>query len=281
MRRQLTLSLPFMIYDSTRIPLIHWYRIKGMHAFNGKVALVTGGGAGIGRATAITLADAGAHVAVADLNTDAGQSTVAQIEEAGGTAQSFSVDVSDSKAVAALIEEVADALGPIDCACNIAGIAGARGRTASYEADDWDRVMSINLRGVWLCMKHEISHMMKRGGAIVNMASVLGQVALHKAPARVAADHGVVGLTKAAALDYAENGIRVNAVCPSFVETDLQMETGALIHPERRREIVDAHPMKRFAEAQEIANAVCWLCADEAAFVTGQTLTVDGGYTAR
>ena len=252
-----------------------------MNSLNGKVALVTGGGAGIGRATAITLANAGVHVAVADLDTDAGQATVAQIEEAGGMAQAFPVDVSDSGAVAALIEEVADVLGPIDCACNIAGIAGPRARSAEYDEDDWDRVMSINLRGVWLCMKHEIKHMMDRGGTIVNMASVLGQVALHKAPARVAADHGVVGLTKAAALDYAEHGIRVNAVCPSFVETDLQMETGALIHPERRREIVDAHPMRRFAEAQEIADAVCWLCADEASFVTGQTLTVDGGYTAR
>lgn len=252
-----------------------------MHSLNGKVALVTGGGAGIGRATAITLGGAGAHVAVADLDTDAGQSTVAHIEEAGGTAQVFSVDVSDREAVEALMDTVAESLGPIDCACNIAGIAGPRGRFTEYKDADWDRVMSINLRGVWLCMKYELRHMMEQGGAIVNMASVLGQVALHKAPARVAADHGVVGLTKAAALDYAEHGIRVNAVCPSFVETDLQMETGALIHPERRREIVDAHPMKRFAEAQEIANAVCWLCADEASFVTGQTLTVDGGYTTR
>jgi NAD(P)-dependent dehydrogenase (short-subunit alcohol dehydrogenase family) len=252
-----------------------------MESLNGKIALVTGGGAGIGRATATTLAEAGAHVAVADLDTDAGQDTVVQIEEAGGTAHAFSVDVSDSDAVAALMDEVVDALGPIDCACNIAGIAGPRALSATYDEADWDRVMSINLRGVWLCMKHEINHMMERGGAIVNMASVLGQVALHKAPARVAADHGVVGLTKAAALDYAEHHIRVNAVCPSFVETDLQMDTGALIHPERRREIVEAHPMKRFAEAQEIANAVCWLCADEAAFVTGQTLTVDGGYTAQ
>lgn len=252
-----------------------------MTPLNGKVALVTGGGAGIGRATAETLAAAGARVAVADLDDASGKETAAHIEEQGGTALAVRVDVSDTDAVAALIEEVAEALGPIDCACNIAGIAGGRGQTADYQVADWDRVMGINLRGVWLCMKYELRHMMEQGGAIVNMASVLGQVALHKAPARVAADHGVVGLTKAAALDYAEHGIRVNAVCPSFVETDLQMETGALIHPERRREIVDAHPMKRFAEAQEIANAVCWLCADEASFVTGQTLTVDGGYTTR
>ncbi|NBB74226.1 MAG: SDR family oxidoreductase [Bacteroidetes bacterium] len=252
-----------------------------MTPLNGKVALVTGGGAGIGRATAETLAAAGAHVAVADLDEASGKETAAHIEEQGGTALAVRVDVSDTDAVAALIEEVAETLGPIDCACNIAGIAGGRGQTADYQVPDWDRVMGINLRGVWLCMKHELHHMQERGGSIVNMASVLGQVALMKAPARVAADHGVVGLTKAAALDYAEHGIRVNAVCPSFVETDLQMQTGALIHPERRREAVEAHPMKRFAEPQEIANAVRWLCSDEASFVTGHTLTVDGGYTAR
>lgn len=252
-----------------------------MNSLDGKVALVTGAGAGIGRATAEALAAAGAHVAVADLDEGAGEETVAYIQDQGGTAVAVGVDVSDSEAVAALVEKVVGALGPIDCACNIAGIAGSRGQAGDYPVDDWDRVMSINLRGVWLCMKHEIRHMQKRGGAIVNMASVLGQVALPKAPARIAADHGVVGLTKAAALDYAEDGIRVNAVCPSFVETNLQMQTGALIHPERRREAVEAHPMKRFAEPQEIANAVRWLCSDEASFVTGQTLTVDGGYTVR
>lgn len=252
-----------------------------MGSFDGHVVLVTGAGAGIGRATARAFADAGAHVAVSDVDADQAQAVTDEITSNGGTAQAFTVDVSDGTAVEALIGTIADTLGPIDCACNNAGIEGARGTTATYDEAEWDRVMNTNLRGVWLCMKHEIQHMQSRGGTIVNVASAFGTVGLRKAPARVAADHGVIGLTRTAALECADDGIRINAVCPSFVETGLQMRTGALIHPEQRQHVVEAHPMRRFGTAEEVADAVLWLASDASSFVTGQPLLIDGGYTAR
>ena len=252
-----------------------------MGTFDGQVVLVTGAGAGIGRATALAFAEAGAHVAVSDLDADRANAVADQISQDGGTATPFTVDVSDGAAVESLIATIADTIGPLDCACNNAGIEGARGTTASYEEAEWDRVMNTNLRGVWLCMKHEIRHMKSRGGAIVNVASAFGTVGLPKGPARAAADHGVIGLTRSAALECAEDGIRINAVCPSFVETDLQMRAGPLIHPEERQEVVESHPMRRFGTANEVADAVLWLASDAASFVTGHPLLIDGGYTAR
>ncbi len=252
-----------------------------MGTYDGHVVLVTGAGAGIGRATAKAFAEAGAEVAVADVDADRAHDVAEDITSAGGAATPFTVNVADGAAVRSLLDTVADTLGPVDCACNNAGIEGARGTTASYREADWDRVMNTNLRGVWLCMKYEIQQMQKRGGTIVNVASAFGTVGLRNAPARVAADHGVIGLTRAAALECAGDGIRINAVCPSFVETELQMRTGTLIHPRERQQVVESHPMRRFGTAQEVADAVLWLASDAASFMTGQPLLIDGGYTAR
>jgi NAD(P)-dependent dehydrogenase (short-subunit alcohol dehydrogenase family) len=249
-----------------------------------RVALVTGGGSGIGRAIALAFAEAGAQVAVADRDEDKAQDVADEIQATGQEALPVCVDVADSEAVDDMIGVVADALGPIACACNNAGIEGPRGPTASIDESDWDQVMNVNLRGVWICMKHEIRHMRQRrerGGSIVNIASVFGTVGVAKAPLRVTADHGVIGLTKAAALEYADDDVRVNAVCPSFVDTSMQVRTGTLIHPEERQAAVDAHPMRRFAATDEIADAVLWLASDASSFVTGQAVNVDGGYTAR
>ena len=246
-----------------------------------RVALVTGGGSGIGRTIALEFAGAGAQVAVADRDEDKAQETAEEIQALGQEALPVCVDVAESEAVEQMVEIVQDALGPIDCACNNAGIEGPRGPTASIEEADWDQVMNVNLRGVWICMKHEIRHMRGRGGSIVNIASVFGTVGVAKAPLRVTADHGVLGLTRAAAVEYADNDIRINAVCPSFVDTSMQVRTGTLIHPEERQAAVDAHPMRRFASTEEIAQAVLWLASDHSSFVTGQAVNVDGGYTAK
>ena len=249
----------------------------------GKSALVTGGASGIGRATALAFAREGARVAVADILEEAAQGTVAEIEAMGGQALAIACDVTDDDAVKAMIARAVDAYGSLDCAFNNAGIApyqvNAGGqKIADVAPEAWRRLIDVNLTGVWLCLRHEVAQMRAQGsgGVIINTASILGLVGSATSSAYVAAKHGVVGLTKTAAADHAEDNIRVNAVCPGYIETPMTEETM------RRRggRILARVPMARMGKAGEIAEAVVWLCSPKASFVTGVSWAVDGGYTA-
>ena len=249
----------------------------------GKSALVTGGASGIGRATALAFAREGARVAVADILEEAAQRTVTEIEAMGGQALAIACDVTDDDAVKAMIAATVDAFGGLDCAFNNAGIApyqvNAGGqKIADVAPEAWRRLIDVNLTGVWLCLRHEVAQMRAQGsgGVIINTASILGLVGSATSSAYVAAKHGVVGLTKVAAADHAEDNIRVNAVCPGYIETPMTEETM------RRRggRILARVPMARMGTAGEIAEAVVWLCSPKASFVTGVSWAVDGGYTA-
>ena len=249
--------------------------------FEGKVALVTGASSGIGRATALTFASEGAKVVAADVNTEGGRETVAMIERGGGEAIFTHTDVSKANDVEAMVNQAIEVYGRLDCALNNAAIPGVAGITHQYPEDSWDSVIAVNLKGVWLCMKHEIQHMLERGGgAIVNMASIVGLIAWPGSPAYNAAKHGVVGLTQSAALEYAQEGIRVNAVCPSWVRTPM-FESTVSINPELEASLLAVEPFGRLAEPEEVAEAVLWLCSDAASFVTGHAMPVDGGYMAQ
>jgi len=250
--------------------------------FTDKVVLVTGGSSGIGRATALAFAREGASVVIGDVAVDGSEETVRQIREIGGHAIFVRADVSDSADVAGLVDICVETFGRLDCAFNNAGIEGTSAPVAEMSEESWNRVISINLTGVWLCMKHEIAQMVKQGsGVVVNNSSILGVVGFAAAAAYVAAKHGVIGLTQTAALDYAERGIRVNAVCPAFIETPMLERAGLTTDPAMYRQIAALHPMNRLGTPEEIADAVLWLCSDGASFVTGHSLLVDGGYVVR
>ena len=248
----------------------------------GKCALVTGGASGIGRATALAMAREGARVAVADRAEESAANTVAEINAAGGQAIAIACDVSDEAQVAAMVARTIAAFGRLDCAFNNAGISGrhvgsAGQRLHEMSAESWAGMLDVNLTGVFLCMKHEVAHMLAQGGgAIVNTASILGIVGTTVAASYVAAKHGVVGLTRAAATDYGTDGIRVNAVCPGYIETPMTTQTVR----ERGAALMAKVPMNRLGQPEEIAEAVVWLCSDRARFVTGTAQVVDGGYTA-
>jgi NAD(P)-dependent dehydrogenase (short-subunit alcohol dehydrogenase family) len=254
--------------------------------FSGKVALVTGAGSGIGRASALALAREGARVVVADITPAGGEETVRQITSAGGEARFARADVAEAIEVEALIATTAATYGRIDFAHNNAGIEGAWGTSLiDYPRDVWDRVFAVNVTGVWLCMSYEIPLMLRQGsGAIVNTASMAGLVGSPSDMAYCASKHAVIGLTKAAAVGYAQQGIRVNAVCPTFTCTPmLERVIGFSMQP---RDQVEAamtayEPMGRMGTVDEVAGAVVWLCSDASAFVTGHALPIDGGALAR
>jgi NAD(P)-dependent dehydrogenase (short-subunit alcohol dehydrogenase family) len=247
-----------------------------------KVALVTGGGSGIGRACALAFERDGAKVVVGDIDVEDGEETARMIVEAGGEATFVEVDVSKATEVEAMVYAAVEAYGRIDCAFNNAGITGELTPIADGTEENWDRVMGINLKGVWLCIKYEIPQMLKQGsGTIVNTASVFGLVGTPSNGAvYIASKHGVVGLTKAAALEHAKDGIRVNAVCPAWIRTPF---TDRLIRgsAEVQERVNAQHPMGRMGTPEEVAEVVVWLCSDAASFVTGHTLAVDGGYVAQ
>jgi NAD(P)-dependent dehydrogenase (short-subunit alcohol dehydrogenase family) len=243
----------------------------------GKAALVTGGGSGLGRASAIALARAGATVTVADVDEQGGKETAALVsEEAGGDADFVRADVTQTDEVEAMVDKAVARWGHLDCALNNAGTTGVSAPTADYTLDDWNRAIALNLTGVFLCLKYELPAMLERGGAIVNMASGAGLVGFPGLPAYVASKHGVVGLTRAAALEYASQGVRVNAICPGSTRTP--MLEGFMGGDEQvERMMTRAVPLGRLGRPEEIAEAVVWLCSDAASFVVGHSLAVDGG----
>jgi NAD(P)-dependent dehydrogenase (short-subunit alcohol dehydrogenase family) len=250
-------------------------------AVDGKVALVTGGSGGIGRATALEFAHQGAKVVVSDLLVEAGQETVQLINAAGGEATFIKTDVTQAAQVEGLMGQTLETYSHLDCAFNNAGIEGGMAKTGDYDEQRWDQVININLKGVWLCMKYEIQHMLSHGGGtIVNTASVAGLVGFRYGPAYVASKHGVIGLTKTAALEYAKSGIRVNAVCPGVIQTAMvERVTGK--RPDVLDKMIAAEPVGRSGQPEEIAEAVVWLCSDAASFVTGHAMAVDGGAVAQ
>ncbi len=245
-----------------------------------KVALITGGASGIGRATALAFAREGACVIIADLFSSDGENITQHICNTGGRALFVATDVSKSADVEHLIQQTVTTFGRLDCAFNNAGIFGRSAPLADYTEDDWDQLIGINLKGVWLCMKYEIPHMLKNGGAIVNASSVSGLVGSKSSPLYAASKHGVTGLTRTAALQYAQQNIRVNCVCPGAVHTPM-LEHIFSLNPANRDKYVAAAPIGRLARPEEVAEAVVWLCSDASSYITGVALPVDGGWVAQ
>ncbi len=246
----------------------------------GKVALVTGGTSGIGRDTAVLFAKAGVKVVVAGRRDREGEETIELVRAAGGDGLFVKADVSKAAEVEALIQQVAEKFGCLDIAFNNAGIEGVWVPLVRQSEEDWDRTIAVNLKGVWLCLKYEIRQMIRQGtgGAIVNMSSVTGLTGTAGAAAYCASKHGVIGLTKSAALENARKGIRINTVCPGAIETPLSERIfGA---PAVHKYVLACHPIGRFGKPTEIAEAVVWMCSDRASFMTGQSLVLDGGYLA-
>jgi NAD(P)-dependent dehydrogenase (short-subunit alcohol dehydrogenase family) len=249
------------------------------HPFSGKVAVITGGSSGIGRACALAFAAAGARVALGARRAAEGKETVRLIEQQGGEACFVQTDVSQPDQVQRLVDTAVNRWGRLDCALNNAGIEGTPFvNTADYDIDVWDQVIDVNLKGVFLAMKYEIPHLLKqKASSVVNMSSIAGLIGGVGGVAYHASKHGVIGLTKTTALEYARSGIRVNAVCPAVIQTDMAdrfFQSSGI-------PLAEIHPVGRVGTPQEIADAVLWLCSDQASFVTGVALPVDGGITAK
>jgi NAD(P)-dependent dehydrogenase (short-subunit alcohol dehydrogenase family) len=253
-----------------------------MNTFTNKVALVTGATSGIGRATALAFAREGARVVVSGRRREEGHETVALIQQAGGKATFVQADVTREVEIAALVGATLGTYGRLDVAFNNAGVEGTPGSIHEQTVENYQHIMDANVLGVFLSLKHEIAAMLRNGGgAIVNNASVAGLIGFPGVALYVASKHAVLGLTKAAALEYATQGIRVNAVSPGAIETPMFGRFTATLGAESHRQIAALHPMGRTGRPEEIATGVLWLCSDQACFVTGQSLTADGGWTAK
>ncbi len=264
-----------------------------MKEFNDKVALVTGGSSGIGRQTALVFAQKGAKVVIASRRFKESEETVQLIKNSGSEGIFIQTDVTQANEIQYLINQIVDTYGRLDYAFNNAGTEGIIGRAIDQTEDNWNHIIETNLKGVWLSMKYEIPQMIKQGGgAIVNNASVAGLIGIRENAIYCASKHGVVGLTKALALEHATDGLRINAVCPGSVNTDMLKRT--LVRQEnvdgpqyrsqmlsRKMIFAGEHPMKRIGQPEEVAKAVVWLCSEDSTFVTGQSLAIDGGFTAQ
>lgn len=248
--------------------------------FLNKTAMVTGSGSGIGRSSALAFAREGANVLVSDINTQGGEETVKMIQESKGKAHFFKCDVSQSAQVERLIEKTIQTFGGLDYAVNNAGVSMRPASTAELDEAEWDRVIGINLKSAWLCMKYEIPQMQKKGGGvIINVSSLAGIRGKEGTLAYTASKHGIIGMTKTAALEYAKEGIRINAVCPGLTESG--MTAGLDNHPDIAQQLIAQIPMGHMGQSQNIADAVVWLCDHTASFITGHVLVIDGGQTIR
>lgn len=246
----------------------------------GKIVLVTGAAGGIGLAAAQALASSGARLMLSDLDPVRGAKVLADFQALGLDARFTPCDVTRADSVAGLIAATVDQFGRIDCAVNNAGVEHRHAKLADHDDDDFDRALAVNLRGVYLCMKHELRQMLTQGGGvIVNVASVAGLGGAPGLAGYAASKHGVMGLTRSAAIEYARRGIRVNAVCPSFVNTDM-VQRMVERNPAMKATLDNASPMKRMGEPEEVGRAIAWLCAEDSSFVNGQGLAIDGGLTA-
>ncbi len=255
---------------------------QGKGRLAGRAILLTGAAAGIGRASAQLAAAEGARVAIADRNAEGARETAALISAAGGEAIAIHCDVRNSESVQTAIASTVEAFGRLDGALNNAGVSGALCFSAEMSEEDWRNTLDVNLSGVWRCLKYELQQMLRQegGGAIVNTASAAGLIGLPRAVAYTASKHGVLGITRTAALEYARQGIRINAVCPGFVETAM-VDIWEELRPGMLADVRRFNPMRRLGQAGEVAGAVIWLLSDEASFVNGHALSVDGGVTAQ
>lgn len=252
-----------------------------MKKLENKTVFITGGLSGIGKACAIAAAKEGANIAIADIKSAEGIKAMEEIIKENPKAIFLECDVSIFAQVQATIEKVVSAFGSIDIALNNAGIGGEPNKVADMTEQAWLKVIGVNLNGVFNCMKHELTHMTKqKEGVIVNMSSILGKVGFATSSHYVAAKHGVIGLTQTAALEYAAEGIRINAICPGFIDTPLLTKAGISDHQDIKQHIIDLHPMKRLGQSEEIAKGFIFLVCDDSSFITGTALEIEGGYLA-